>query len=214
MDSLLYDAVLFDLGGVVFDGPLTRFTEYERSAGLPDGLIRRINSTNPDSNAWARAERGELTPEQFLAEFAADARALGHEIDPGAVADAIYGDIHPPMVRALHGLKRAGLRLAAVTNNMSPLASAPAQLRAVLELFDVIVESSVEGVRKPEEGFYRLALDRLGVPAPRCVYLDDLGINLKPARALGMTTIKVVDIDEAVAELERHTGLVLSLIDY
>jgi putative hydrolase of the HAD superfamily len=198
-----YEAVLFDLGGVVFDGPLARFTDYERSAGLPAGLIRRINSTDPDTNAWARAERGELTPEQFLAEFAADARAMGHEIDPVAVADALYGDVYPQMVQALRGLRQAGLRLAAVTNNMSPLASAPVELRTVLELFDVTVESSVEGVRKPEEAFYRLALERLGVPAQRCVYLDDLGINLKPARAMGMTTIKVVDVDQALTELSR-----------
>lgn len=202
-----FEAVLFDLGGVVFDGPMSRFTVYEQSAGLPAGLIRRINATNPDGNAWARAERGEFTIADFLRAFEEDARDLGFEVDAQRVVDALRGDVYPEMVTALRQLRRAGLRLAAVTNNMAPLASDRTDLSSVIDLFDVMVESSVEGVRKPEVAFFQLALDRLGVPANRCVYLDDLGVNLKPARQLGMTTIKVTEPRDALVELERCTGV-------
>jgi putative hydrolase of the HAD superfamily len=200
-------AVLFDLGGVVFESPMGAFTAYEQALGLPSGLIRRINATDPDANAWARAERGELTPDQFREAFAAEAAALGFTLDAQPILDALHGPAYPAMVRALHALRGAGLRLAAITNNMEPLATARADLGDVLELFEIVVESSVEGIRKPEVAFFELVLDRLGVPAEECVYLDDLGVNLKPARALGMTTIKVTDQDSALADLERAIGV-------
>ncbi len=200
-------AVLFDLGGVVFESPMGAFTAYEEAVGLPPGLIRRINSTDPDTNAWARAERGEITPAQFREAFAAEADALGYSIDAQPILDALHGPVYPSMVRALRALRGAGLRLAAITNNMEPLAGTRADLGDVLDLFEVVVESSVEGIRKPEGAFFEIVLQRLGVPAEECVYLDDLGINLKPARALGMTTIKVTDQDSALAELERATGV-------
>jgi putative hydrolase of the HAD superfamily len=200
-------AVLFDLGGVVFESPMGAFTAYEQALGLPAGLIRRINATDPDTNAWARAERGELTPDQFRAAFAAEAATLGFALDAQPILDALHGPVYPAMVRALQALRRAGLRLAAITNNMEPLATARADLGDVLDLFEILVESSVEGIRKPEVAFFEVVLDRLGVTAEECVYLDDLGINLKPARALGMTTIKVTDQDSALAELERATGV-------
>jgi putative hydrolase of the HAD superfamily len=203
------DVVLFDLGGVVFDGPMGRFADYERSAGLPPGLIRQLNATNPDDNAWARLERGELTVPEFVRQFEAAAADAGFEVDARRVLDALRGEIFPEMVRVLGRLRAAGLTLAAVTNNIEPLAASRPDLGTVLELFDSVVESSVEGVRKPEPAFYELALDRLCVSPDRCVYLDDLGVNLKPARAMGMVTIKVVNRYDAIAELERCTGVPL-----
>lgn len=204
-----FTAVLFDLGGVVFDSPLDGFTRYERDIGLPENFIRTLNATNSDTNAWARFERGELDRDGFVAAFEAEARAAGHRLEGLRVLESLKGEVRPAMVTALHRLRDAGFRLAAVTNNIAPMAAGDRDVSVFINTFDVVVESSVVGIRKPEPEFYQLALDKLGVEAAECVYLDDLGVNLKPARAMGMTTIKVGDVDSALAELEAHVGLAL-----
>ena len=202
-------AVLFDLGGVVFDSPLDGFTRYEREVGLPIDFIRTLNSTNSDANAWARLERGELSREDFVTAFEAEALAAGQRLEGARVLDALKGDVRPVMVDAIRRLKKAAFLTAAVTNNIAPMSTADRDVSAVTSLFDVVIESSVVGVRKPEEEFYRITLDKLGVRADECVYLDDLGVNLKPARAMGMATIKVLDAESAVAALEEHVSMPL-----
>lgn len=202
-------AVLFDLGGVVFDSPLDGFTRYESEIGLPADFIRTLNATNSDANAWARLERGELDREAFVAAFEAEALAAGQTLSGLRVLESLKGEMRPAMLEALRRLRKADVPTAAVTNNIAPMAAGDRDVSELIGLFDVVVESSVVGVRKPEEAFYRLALDELGVEARACVYLDDLGVNLKPARAMGMTTIKVVDADAALAELEQHVGIPL-----
>jgi putative hydrolase of the HAD superfamily len=205
-------AVVFDLGGVITDSPMHAFAAYEAEAGLPDGLIRRLNSTDPHTNAWARFERNELDVAGFAAAFEAEARAAGHEVDAARVLAALSGELRPEMVAAVGRLKDAGFPLGLLSNNVAPM-ERTGRLGEVLDLFDAIVESSVEGVRKPEPEIYERALTRLSdavgrpIAAPDCAYLDDLGINLKPARALGFATIKVVDPAEALAELSRLTDL-------
>ncbi|MGH3744295.1 MAG: HAD-IA family hydrolase, partial [Mycobacteriales bacterium] len=204
-----FRAVLFDLGGVVFDSPLDGFARYEAEVGLPANFLRTLNATNSDDNAWARFERGQLDRDAFVVAFEAEALAAGQRLSGLQVLEALKGDVRPAMVEALHRIRAAEIRTAAVTNNIAPMASGERDVSELLGLFDVVVESSVVGVRKPEEAFYRIALDALGVAAHECVYLDDLGVNLKPARALGMTTIKVHGADTALAELEDHLGLPL-----
>jgi len=204
-----FSAVLFDLGGVVFDSPLDGFARYEQEIGIPANFIRTLNSTNSDTNAWARFERGELTRDAFVDAFEAEALAAGHRIDGLRVLESLKGDVRPVMVEALRRLRQSRFRTAAVTNNIAPLASGERDVSELLSLFDVVVESSVVGVRKPEEAFYKIALDALDARAEECVYLDDLGVNLKPARAMGMTTIKVLDADDAIADLESHLGVAL-----
>ena len=199
-------AVLFDFGGVVLSSPLEAFDAYEREQGLPQGIIRRINTADPDSNAWAKLERGEVDADGFAELFAAEARALGAEIDGHAILGLLAGDPRPVMVEALRRLRAAGLPLGLLTNNIAPLPR-EGELGEILALFDAVVESSVEGIRKPEPEIYRRALDRLGAEADRTAYLDDLGVNLKPARSLGMHTIKVGDPHRALAELGELTGL-------
>jgi putative hydrolase of the HAD superfamily len=199
-------AVLFDFGGVVLSSPLEAFDAYEREQGLPAGIIRRVNTTDPDSNAWAKLERGEVDADGFAELFAAEARAQGAEIDGYAILGLLAGDPRPVMVEALRRLRAAGLPLGLLTNNIAPLPR-EGELGEILALFDAVVESSVEGIRKPEPEIYRRALDLLGAEADRTAYLDDLGVNLKPARALGMHTIKVGDPHRALAELEKLTGL-------
>jgi putative hydrolase of the HAD superfamily len=207
-------AVVFDLGGVLTESPLDAFAAYEAEGGLPDGLIRRLNSTDPDTNAWARFERNELTAAGFAEAFEAEAAAAGHRVDANRVLAALAGELRPAMVEAVRRLRAAGVPLALLSNNVSPMQRV-GELADLLALFDVVVESSIEGVRKPEPEIYRRTLERLAeavgrpVSAADCAYLDDLGINLKPARAMGMHTIKVVDPAAALTELSALVGLPL-----
>ena len=205
-------AVVFDLGGVITQSPMVAFAAYEAEAGLPEGLIVRLNSTDPDTNAWARFERNELDAAGFTDAFEAEALAAGHRLDAGRVLAALAGEIRPQMVEAVRRLRAAGLPLALLSNNVTPM-ERTGQLGELLELFDAVVESSVEGVRKPEPEIYRRALARLSeavgreIRASDCAYLDDLGINLKPARAMGMHTVKVTDPDAALDELSALVGV-------
>ena len=211
-------AVLWDFGGVILSSPFEAFNAFEERHGLPRDLIRRVNATNPDDNAWARLERSDITPAQFDEEFARESAALGHEVRGADVLSLLSGDVRPAMVEALRRVKAAGLKTACLTNNVltsdeprtTDLADGRrAEVAAVMEMFDEVVESSKVGVRKPEPRFYEIACELLGVAPTACVFLDDLGINLKPAAAMGMTTIKVVDPAEALARLSEVLGLAL-----
>lgn len=199
-------AVLFDFGGVVTTSPFEAFAAFEQSNGLPADIIRKINSTNPDTNAWAQFERNDVDRARFIELFGAEAQALGHEIDGGAVLDLLKGDIRPEMVEMIRECKSRGLKVACLTNNISSGEAGQGsdekgEMAKVMELFDEIIESSKVGVRKPEMKFYNIACEQVGVEPAECIFLDDLGVNLRPARAMGMTTIKVVKADEAIAEL-------------
>jgi putative hydrolase of the HAD superfamily len=208
-------AVLFDVGGVITESSTIAFSAYEAEAGLPDGLVRRLNTTDPDTNAWARYERHELDKAGFRAAFEAEAARAGFAVDAGRVLAALHGAVRPAMVTAVRRLRSAGVPLALLSNNVAPM-ERTGSLGELLEFFDAVVESSVEGVRKPEPAIYPLALERLSQAVGRsirpddCAYLDDLGINLRPARALGMHTIKVGDPGVALAELSALTGLDLT----
>ena len=205
-------AVLFDFGGVILASPFEAFAHYERAKGLPDGFIRGLNTQNPDANAWARLERNEVSFDEFCTLFEAEAAGAGHGIDARDMLALLSGDVRPPMVEAVRRCKTAGLKIAMLTNNwvsFDDRAQDISERDEVLELFDVILESSKIGVRKPDPRFYELACEALGIAPDEAVFLDDLGINLKPARAMGMQTIKVGDPLEAIAELEAIVGFPL-----
>jgi putative hydrolase of the HAD superfamily len=209
-------AILWDFGGVILTSPFEAFRAYEREAGLPEDFIRMLNARDPDANAWAKMERSEVSLAAFVTLFEAEAAAHGHKLDGWRVLKAISGDIRPQMVEALRRCK-ASFRVACITNNMKHgegpgMARSPEKAAAVAEvmtLFEHVVESSKLGFRKPDPRIYQHACELIGVPPERCVYLDDLGINLKPAKALGMQTIKVGDPDVAIAELEAIVGIPL-----
>jgi len=209
-------AVLWDFGGVFTESPFKAFATFEQATGLPENFLRRVNSTSPDQNAWARFERGELTLAEFDRTFLAESTVLGHPVRGGDVVQLLYGEIRPQMVEALRRCK-ARFTNACLTNNVKTGAghglpttdTRAAQVAEILTLFDLVVESSKVGLRKPEPRFYQLALERLGIQPHEAVYLDDLGINLKPARALGMTTIKVDTPEQALAELEAVLRMAL-----
>lgn len=206
-------AVLWDFGGVILSSPFEAFARYERDKGLPKDFIRTLNATNPDTNAWARFERNEVPFDEFCDLFEAEARALGHELAARQVMPLLAGEIRPEMVEAL---RRCGARYktACLTNNVVGFNDFPERARAngrdeVLSLFDAIVESSKVGCRKPDPRFYEIACEMLEIEPAEAVFLDDLGVNLKPARELGMRTIKVTEPSLALAELEVIVGFPL-----
>ncbi len=208
------EAVIWDFGGVLTTSPFEAFNRYEQAHGLPIDFMRGINATNPESNAWAQFESAQISLEEFDAAFAAEAAAKGYEVPGRDVIGLLSGDLRPRMVEVLKRCKEH-FKVACITNNVKSgtgpaMATSDAkreQTGAVMELFDLVVESSIEGIRKPNPKIYRLTCDRLGVAPDACAFLDDLGINLKPARQLGMQTIKVVEEDQAIRELEQITGI-------
>jgi putative hydrolase of the HAD superfamily len=204
-------AILWDFGGVISSSPFDAFAAYERDLGLPSGFIRRLNATNPDSNAWAALERGQVDLDTFATRFEEEARAAGAKLDGRQVLSRLsMSQLRPEMVEAVrrcHERLKTGL----LTNNF---VSAGPTLDAtdrspVLSYFDVVLESSSSGYRKPDPHFYRLACELLSIHPTEAVFLDDLGINLKPARAMGMQTIKVTDPGTALDELEAIVGFPL-----
>ena len=202
-------AVMFDFGGVISSSPFESFARFETERGLPSGFIRTVNSTDPDDNAWAQLERGEVDVDTFGALWSAEARALGHDVDGRQVLEMLAGEIRPQMVAAIRTCS-SSYKTACLTNNFARAESVVSEeVASIYALFDAVLESRVLGVRKPDPRFYELACERLGVFPEECVFLDDLGVNLKPARALGMHTIKVTDPAQALDELGRLVGLAL-----
>jgi putative hydrolase of the HAD superfamily len=209
------EAVLWDFGGVILTSPFESFNRYEASIGLPADTIRTLNATNPDANAWAKLERTEVDLATFCTLFEAEALAAGHTLVGADVLACLSGDVRPQMVEAQRRIKDAGFKQALLTNNFTSASDGPSmgyarpEVEQAMSIYDVVVESSKAGVRKPDPAAYQLVLDALGLPASALVFLDDLGINLKPAKALGMTTIKVVDPDDALDELSKVLGIPL-----
>jgi len=201
-------AVLWDFGGVILSSPFEAFNRYEAANGLPTDFIRGVNATNPDANAWALLERNDVAPEEFDALFADESEALGHRIPGADVLGLLSGEIRPEMVTALDRVIRAGYRTACLTNNVVG-GEQRMEVGDVMVMFDHVVESSKVGCRKPEPRFYEIACELVGVEPSECVFLDDLGINLKPAKAMGMTTIKVGAAEPAITELEQVLGISL-----
>lgn len=208
--------MIFDLGGVVFPSPFDAFAVYERDNDLPDRFIRGVVAASADHGAWARLERGELTMREFHAAFEAECAEAGGMVDAAELMGAISAGFgpRPAMVTAIGRIREAGLRTGALTNNwVSDDGSGNGSGRTdeLTRLFDVVVESAVVGLRKPDVRIYELVCDRLDVKPVEAVFLDDLGVNLKPARALGMTTIKVHEPDAALRELGRVLQLPLEV---
>jgi putative hydrolase of the HAD superfamily len=203
-DTAGFTAVLWDFGGVILSSPFEAFNHYEGDHDLPVDFIRTVNATNPHENAWARLERNELSPADFDAVFAAESEALGHRVPGRDVLGLLAGEIRSEMVDLLDRVKAAGYLTACLTNNVvgdHRSDERAMQVGAVMMRFDAIIESSKVGVRKPETRFYEIACELLGVQPSQCVFLDDLGINLKPAAAMGMATIKVLNAEQAIRDL-------------
>jgi len=211
--GLMVEAVIWDFGGVLTTSPFEAFTRLERARGLPGDIIRRTNASNHLENAWAKFERAEVDIETFDRLFAEESLALGAEVRGKDVLPLLSGDLRPEMVEALKRIK-AKFKTGCITNNLPANAIGSASGRSlyiseVMVLFDHIIESAKIGLREPDPRIYAMMVEALNVDPKNCVYLDDLGVNLKPAREIGMTTIKVLNAQQAIADLETATGLKL-----
>lgn len=212
-----FSHVIFDFGGVITSSPFEAFNRLEAERGLPHDFVRMVNSTNPDDNAWAKFERAEIDVEGFDALFAAEAEALGHALEGAAVIACLAGDVRPYMVNALDRLKAEGFGIGCITNNvkagrgaaMARSEDKALQVESIMARFDHVIESSKAGVRKPDPRIYQMMCEALSVSPETCIYLDDLGINCKPAATLGMHAIKVTSGEQALADLESAVGLSL-----
>src|SRR6516162_11697962 len=210
---MMVEAVIWDFGGVLTNSPFEAFAQFEQKRGLPIDIIRRTNAANHLENAWAKFERAEVDIETFDRLFAEESAALGAEVRGKDVLPLLSGDLRPEMVEALKRVK-ATFKTGCITNNLPANAIGSASghtlyIAEVMALFDHVIESAKLGLRKPDPRIYRMMVEAIGVDPKHCVYLDDLGVNLKPAREMGMTTIKVVSAPQAIADLEAATGLSL-----
>ena len=201
-------AIFWDFGGVFTTSPFAAFNKYELTRGIPENFIRTLNSANSDTNAWAQLERNEVTIKRFCTLFEQEALAKGVSLDGQEVLDCIQGETRPEMVHALKVLSKK-YKTACLTNNFGPSADGNDEndiRRPILSWFDIVIESCALGIRKPEPQFYTAACNAVNVKPQQVIFLDDLGVNLKPARELGMRTIKVITADQALAELENLLG--------
>lgn len=208
------EAVIWDFGGVFTTSPFEAFNRYEAQNRLPKDLIRTVNATNPDHNAWALFERAEIDRHGFDLKFLEESTSLGHPVRGADVLPLLSGDVRPRMVEALK-LCKINYKVGCITNNMaqghgpgmSATTEGASRAGGIMALFDLVIESSKAGVRKPDPRIYQMMCEALEVDAKACVYLDDLGVNCKPAAQLGMQAIKVVSEAQALEDLERITGL-------
>jgi putative hydrolase of the HAD superfamily len=210
---MMVEAVIWDFGGVLTTSPFEAFARFERERGLPADIIRRTNAANHLENAWARFERAEVDIDAFDRLFAEESLALGAEVRGKDVLPLLSGDLRPEMVETLRRIS-ARFKTGCITNNLPANAIGSKSGRTlyvaeVMALFNHVIESAKIGLRKPDPRIYQMMVEALNVDPHNCVYLDDLGVNLKPARELGMTTIKVTSALQAIAELEAATGLAL-----
>ena len=205
-------AVIWDFGGVLTSSPFEAFQRYEAQKGLPKDFVRSVNAINIQANAWAKLERSEVTADEFDALFREESTALGHEVPGKDILGLLSGDIRPAVVEALKTCK-AQVKVGCITNNapigkgagMSSDSKKAELVSEIMTLFDHVIESSKLGIRKPDPRIYALMCEALDVDPANCVYLDDLGINLKPARAMGMHTIKVLNEAQLLRDLREAT---------
>ena len=214
MQKLRFSSVFWDFGGVITSSPFEAFSNFELNNNLPKDFIRKVNSTNHKSNAWAQLEQSKINLEEFDVLFKKESKSLGYEVSGGQILNLLQGEIRPKMVNALEKLKKENFTLACLTNNFnsgdknqSALDDINEERTKIMNNFDYIIESKELGIRKPDVEFYLKALEITGADPKKTIFLDDLGINLKPAKELGMTTIKVLDSDQALKELSNLVGI-------
>ena len=204
-------AVFWDFGGVITSSPFEAFNKYEKHNNLPSDFLRKVNSTNPDDNAWAKLERSEVNLDEFDLLFEKESKTLGYAIKGKEVIALLQGQVRPEMLNALQRIK-GNLIQACLTNNIQSLkeeafdegnVSVAGKHDEIMGLFDFVIESSKVNLRKPDPAFYKMACEKAKIEPSEAVFLDDLGINLKPARILGMETIKVIDSKDALNELQK-----------
>tara|TARA_B100001057_G_C22658179_1_gene874866 strand:- start:391 stop:1044 length:654 start_codon:yes stop_codon:yes gene_type:complete len=214
MNNNRFSSIFWDFGGVITSSPFEAFNSFEENNDIPKDFIRKVNSINPNENAWAQLEQSKISLEEFDGLFAKESKKLGREIQGSEVLSLLQGEIRPKIVQAIKKFKSLGFLQACLTNNfdsedrdVSALDDKNEERKEIMQLFDFIIESKKVGVRKPNNKFYELALSETKVAPEKTIFLDDLGINLKPARKLNISTIKVFSEQQAINELTNLTGI-------
>ena len=205
----MIEAILFDFGGVVTESPFEAFNTFEREHGLPENFIRKLNSDQHDKNAWAKLERGEISPDEFDELFRKEAINKGYDVGGLEILKLVFTPLRPSMISAIQQYKN-NYQVACLTNNFPRTPTLESLIgtsrlnewQNVFYTFSHVIESAKVGARKPEKQFFLTACDAIGVKPKSAVFLDDIGSNLKPARDMGMTTIKVTSAQQAIDSLE------------
>jgi len=202
-------AIIFDLGGVVLSSPLAVMAQVQAEQGEAMSTVVSILSNYADDGPWAQLERGEVEADEFCTLLDAQTAAKGVSFSARRLLDAIATHLHirPEMVAAIRHLRAHGFQVAALTNNWNAGDGFAERVSQLAPEFDVFVESYRVHMRKPEPRIYRHVLKELNVAPESAVFLDDFGVNLKPAREMGMATIRVGDPTKALQELEALCGL-------
>ena len=198
-------ALIFDLGGVVLESPFHVMKLFARESQIdPHDLVRILNYSSAKS-PWAKLERGEITREAFGKAIEAEAKSEGLSFSGIGILEAFdkHITVRNQALEAIRDYRAQGFKVAALTNIWPTNDTLHVAFDMLVNEFDVFVESWRVGARKPEPLIYERVLAELQVEPTACVFLDDLGENLKPARAMGMKTIKVSDIDVALTELRN-----------
>ena len=204
-----YSSIFWDFGGVITSSPFEAFNKFEIKNNLPENFLRKVNSTNPQSNAWALLEQSKISQMEFNELFFQESSDLGYGVDGLEVLNLLEGDLRLGMVEIIKTLKKRGFTQACLTNNFIPDNDNQPDMidlnkkTEIFNLFDFIFESKEIGLRKPDQAFYDYVLDKVDTSPEKIIFLDDLGINLKPAKAMGITTIKVVSESQAKVDLEN-----------
>ena len=204
-----YSSIFWDFGGVITSSPFEAFKKFEIENDLPENFLRKVNSTNPQNNAWALLEQSKINQMEFNDLFFQESSELGFGVNGLKVLDLLEGDLRLGMVDIIKTFKKMDFIQACLTNNFIPDNDNQPDMMdlnkktEVFNLFDFIFESKEIGLRKPDQAFYDYVLEKVNIPPEKIIFLDDLGINLKPAKAMGMTTIKVISESQAKEDLER-----------
>ena len=214
MNNNRFSSIFWDFGGVITSSPFEAFNLFEKENNVPLDFIRKVNSTNPFNNAWAQLEESKISLKEFDLLFAKESKQLGREILGREVLSLLQGTIRPRIVAAIKKFKELGFLQACLTNNfdsgdrdISALDDKNDERLKIMDLFDFVIESKEVGVRKPSDEFYELALTITKAIPEKTIFLDDLGINLKPAKLLKISTIKVVSEQQALDDLSDLTGI-------
>jgi epoxide hydrolase-like predicted phosphatase len=201
------EAVVSDFGGVLTSPLFESFAAFQRSSGIPvEALGPAIGAiaARQGANPLFELETGRMSEAEFLRELSQQlSRDLDHPVELHGFAERYLGQLEPnrAMIELMRELRDRGYRMAICTNNIREWEDLWRAKLPVEEIFDVVVDSSREGTRKPERRIYEITLERLAVAAEQAVLVDDVEMNCEAARELGMSAVWFRDTEQAIAEI-------------
>lgn len=206
------EAIVSDFGGVLTTPLLAAFAAFQDDSGIsPEslGLAMRQGLEEGEEIPLFKLERGEISEDEFIAGLEAGLEAvLGHRPHLHHFRQKFWGALHPneEMIDLMRELKASGLKMAMLTNNVREWEPIWRAMLPVDEIFEEIVDSAFVGCRKPEARIYELTLERVGLPAEACLFVDDLHPNIEGAEAAGMPSVHFRDNAQAIAEIRAALG--------